>query len=55
MFGKKDIPEPVVAPEAPVAELVVALPPAPEAAPLFPEGLPVALQETFDGLANLSA
>ena len=45
-----EAPAPVV--EAPAAPAEPAAPPAPA---LFPEGLPVALQKTPDGLANLSA
>ena len=55
LFGKKEAPppepEPVAqpAPEAPP-------PPPPEPAPrLFPDGVPVPVQQIPDGLANLSA
>ncbi len=52
LFGKKGDPAPVDEAPAPPAE---AAPHAPTAPPLFPDGLPVAVQQTPDGLANLSA
>jgi hypothetical protein len=57
LFGKKKAEEPPPEPvEAPPAEPAVPTPPPPpEAGPMFPNGVPVALQQTPDGLANLSA
>lgn len=55
LFGKKDETPPPDTPEVAVPEVEAAAPAAPEAPPLFPDGLPVALQQTPEGLANLSA
>ena len=55
LFGNKDDPAPPADAPAPAPEVEVAAAPAPAAPPLFPEGLPVALQQTPEGLANLSA
>jgi nitrate/TMAO reductase-like tetraheme cytochrome c subunit len=54
LFGRDKTPEPAPEP-APEVELAPPAPPAAEAPPMFPEGLPVAIQETPPGLANLSA
>ena len=55
LFGNKSEPEPDAGATAEVEAAEPAAPPAPQAAPLFPDGLPVALQQTPEGLANLSA
>jgi len=54
LFGTKTDEAATPVPD-PTDSVQPAVPPAPEAPPLFPEGLPVALQQTPEGLANLSA
>ncbi len=51
--GAEPVPEP--SPDLEVEAVAVEAPPAPEAPPLFADGLPVVLEETPEGLANLSA
>ncbi len=57
LFGRDKDEAPAA--DAPAAEAPADLPPAPPPAPaapaLFPDGLPVAIQKTPEGLANLSA
>lgn len=57
LFGLRDpaTPTPTPSPDVAAAEVAAPAPPAPAAPPLFPEGLPVALQQTPAGLPNLSA
>lgn len=53
LFGKKEAPP---APPEPVAAPAPVAPPPPEPAPrLFPDGVPVPVQQVPDGLANLTA
>ncbi len=54
LFGKEKI-EPAEEATIETPPVVVEAPAAPEAPALFPDGLPVALEQTPEGLANLSA